>query len=706
MDLRDPFGPPLIGQHCTLLAPRLWRLIFQSSSAALGVSKYFSKGPYYITVQNSLSILLQSIKGLFKLSVFSFHLINYISFKELPPVVYITLSSLKILILVYLHTAWSFIMVLNVVAALIQSISLLTALPQTTTNGLSDLGTLNAPLLPKFLTDNPLPDGTPWGLRNVTNTDPYSVSTNPSERAPTTNVIREYDFTIRRGFVAPDGVNKSVILINDQFPGPTIEANWGDTIQVKVTNQITGPEEGTALHWHGILQRETPWYDGVPSVQQCPIAPGKSFTYKFKADLYGTSWYHSHYSAQYGGGLLGPMIIHGPIHVPYDHDLGPVLLTDYFHDDYFSLLKKVMGVPAELQYADNNLINGKMNYDCSLAKPGVNCTSNAGISKFKFTSGKTYRLRLINGSAEALLRFSIDNHNMTVMANDFVPIRPYTTDQVTLGVGQRTDIIVKANLPAGSSVFMRSLISSCSLVAPTTQTEALAAIFYNGADETKTPSSNPTLINDTLCGNDPLSKTIPAYPFPATSAPATTEQIDMRIGMNETNHTLWYMSNSSFRANYDHPILLLAKLGNTSYPNDPQWNVYDMGTNSSVRVFVNNTSPTSHPMHLHGHNFNILAEGAGEWDGTIQHIENTQRRDVQVVQPFGYMVFQYNTDNPGVWPFHCHIAWHVSQGMYINLMEQTPKIKNLNIPPEAADTCRDWWAYTGHDVVDQIDSGL
>lgn len=61
----------------------------------------------------------------------------------------------------------------------------------------------------------------------------------------------------------------------------------------------------TADQCDRILQRATPWFDGVPSVQQCPIAPGKSFTYQFKADLYGTSWYHSHYSAQYAGGLLG-----------------------------------------------------------------------------------------------------------------------------------------------------------------------------------------------------------------------------------------------------------------------------------------------------------------------------------------------------------------------------------------------------------------
>lgn len=132
-------------------------------------------------------------------------------------------------------------------------------------------------------------------------------------------------------------------MINGQIPGPTIEANWGDTIQVTVTNKITGPVEGTSLHWHGLLQKETPYFDGVPSVQQCPIAPGSSFTYSFKAGLYGTSWYHSHYSAQYADGLAGPMIIHGcvecskscrallmfcsPTNAPYDIDLGPIFLV-------------------------------------------------------------------------------------------------------------------------------------------------------------------------------------------------------------------------------------------------------------------------------------------------------------------------------------------------------------------------------------------
>ena len=145
-------------------------------------------------------------------------------------------------------------------------------------------------------------DGFPWG---------NATAESPNQDPPDTGVTRSYDFTISRGFNSADGYNKSVILVNNQFPGPLIEANWGDIIQVKVTNNINGPEEGTSLHWHGMPQQLSPWYDGVPSISQCPIAPGSSFTYSFRAELYGTSWYHSHVSAQYIDGIFGPLIVYG-----------------------------------------------------------------------------------------------------------------------------------------------------------------------------------------------------------------------------------------------------------------------------------------------------------------------------------------------------------------------------------------------------------
>ena len=311
-----------------------------------------------------------------------------------------------------------------------------------------------------------------------------------------------YNFDIARGQVSPDGVPRNVTLINGAFPGPTIEANWGDTITVNVCNKITGPEDGTSIHWHGLLQKTTPWYDGVPAVDQCPIAPGTCMTYSFLADVYGTSWYHSHYSAQYSGGVSGAMIIHGPSQVSYDVDIGPILLSDWYHDrTWEEIVEGVMAHPPGAPPAStSNLINGKMNLECSsLSVSTQTCVSNAGLSKFKFHSGKTYRLRLINHGAEGIQRFTIDDHNMTIFANDFVPVVPYTTNVVTLGVGQRTDVIVKATGAPNSTFWMRSDLSpTCDT---TNNPYALAAIYYEDANTNSVPQTAKTLYDDSKCGN-------------------------------------------------------------------------------------------------------------------------------------------------------------------------------------------------------------
>ncbi len=84
--------------------------------------------------------------------------------------------------------------------------------------------------------------------------------------------------------------------------------------------------------------------------------------------------------------------------------------------------------------SQNNLINGKMFFDCSLVTDGTPCTSNAGLSEFRFIPGKTHRLRVINGGSAGLQHFSIDEHVMTVIANDFIPIQPYEATVLTMGV--------------------------------------------------------------------------------------------------------------------------------------------------------------------------------------------------------------------------------------------------------------------------------
>lgn len=131
----------------------------------------------------------------------------------------------------------------------------------------------------------------------------------------------------------------------------------------------------------------------MPGVSQCPIAPGKSFTYRFRAELYGTSWWHSHYSAQYINGLAGPIVIHGPKSADYDTDLGPVMLSDWYHGYYQNLVYQIYRAtpvgPIFPPWANTMLINGKSNYNCSNAG-GRPCVPNAGLAQFKFQSGKKH----------------------------------------------------------------------------------------------------------------------------------------------------------------------------------------------------------------------------------------------------------------------------------------------------------------------------
>lgn len=625
-----------------------------------------------------------------------------------------------------------------------------------------------------------------------------------------------------------------MILINGGFPAPLIEANWGDTIQVTVHNNITGPEEGTTLHWHGFLQQGTPWEDGVPAITQCPIAPGASFTYQFQATLYGTAWYHSHYSAQYGDGIVGPIVVYGPNEYPYDVDVGPVMLSDYYHTDYLTILERMLapgGKPEVL--SDNNLIQGKNSYDCApidRAQDHAACESDAPKAEFFFEPGKVHRLRLVNTGSEAVQHFSIDDHVLTVIAYDFIPIHAYQTKVVTLGVGQRADVLVTANAATGAnagnaSFWMRSNIATCSTAK---QPYAMAAVYYSGQslsssgsppstavgtstrgsgnsnidvgrggpesipgsgsvpgsvpgsggiggaggpgsfggfssttfhrgsapgsppststhfgggsgngvggvggignegssvpatanpDKPQTmglmPTSQPWAAgtvgvpDPSSCANDDLSLTRPLYPI-ALPPPSWTHTFDIDVFVNASNVTLWKFDGVSFRGDYNAPTLLLASLGNSSTADWPvEWNGRNLYTNTSVRMIVNNPGPSQHPMHLHGSNFYVLHEGPGQWDGhTIISPENPMRRDVQLVRPNGHLVLQFDTNNPGVWPFHCHIAWHASGGFLTQFIVQPEKIEQMNVPSTMAQTCRDWAAWTGTHIPDQIDSGL
>jgi len=526
------------------------------------------------------------------------------------------------------------------------------------------------------------------------------------DNIPDTGVTRYYDFTISRGTATPDGVQRDVIVVNNQFPGPLIEANWGDWVQVTVTNEIEN--EGTSLHWHGLIQSLTQYSDGVPSLSMCPIAPGKTFTYRWRAAQYGSSWYHSHYSAQYNAGIIGPMIIYGPSTAEYDIDLGPVMLTDWYHYPYYSLVEEYTGTDLGILpfSSDNNLINGRNNYNCSdlPANFTMGCMPNGPLSQFRFQSGKVHRLRVMNTGSEGVQKFSIDGHSFTVIAQDFVPVDPFQTDGLTLGVGQRTDILVNATMAPDSSVWMRASIVPDIACGGSNRGDSTAMVFYEDADISKAPTSTQTASYEAYsCYNDPLtSNFVPAYSI-APGTPSLTQEYTVGLVVNDTGHFNWQMNNQTFRADYNSPISSMAVAGNTDWP--AEWQVYTFSSSlQSVRFVINNPINATHPFHVHGHDAWVLAEGEGSWDGNVINPQNPVRRDTHLLRANGYLVLQINNDNPGVWPLHCHVAWHLSGGLYVNLLMSPDKIDAM--PAANQQTCTDWNDWSSRNYVDEIDDGL
>ncbi|KAI3318680.1 multicopper oxidase [Xylariaceae sp. AK1471] len=201
----------------------------------------------------------------------------------------------------------------------------------------------------------------------------------PSPPNALRNVPRSFDLTVSWNKHAPNGVDRNVILINGQFPGPEIEVNEGDDVVVTVHNKMPF---NTTMHFHGIEQLNTPWSDGAPGVTQREIQPGASFRYKWTATQYGEYWYHAHHKGQIDDGQYGPLIIHPKDSRPKPFGLisqdrttvramekaavnvQPLMLSDWRNIDSYEAWDIEIAASSELPCFDSLLINGKGRIDC------------------------------------------------------------------------------------------------------------------------------------------------------------------------------------------------------------------------------------------------------------------------------------------------------------------------------------------------------
>jgi FtsP/CotA-like multicopper oxidase with cupredoxin domain len=127
----------------------------------------------------------------------------------------------------------------------------------------------------------------------------------------------------QEAFTLASGRSVDGYTLNDQSPGPTIEAQQGDLVEVRLQNESVA--DGITLHWHGIDVPNP--MDGVAGVTQDAVAEGQTFTYRFVAGQAGTYWYHSHQVSheQVIGGLFGAVVIHPRKGEPQDLDVPAVV---------------------------------------------------------------------------------------------------------------------------------------------------------------------------------------------------------------------------------------------------------------------------------------------------------------------------------------------------------------------------------------------
>ncbi|KAK0508592.1 hypothetical protein JMJ35_008868 [Cladonia borealis] len=451
--------------------------------------------------------------------------------------------------------------------------------------------------------------------------------------------LRQYELNVTNMTLAPDGFkNTQSKVFNSSYPGPWIQACWGDDIEIKVTDYLEN--NGTTIHWHRIRQNGTLDMDGVNGVTQCPIATNDSFTYEFKATQ-GGKW---------------------------------------------------------------QLYNNPPKYNTT------------------FEEGKKYLLRIIITSVDSTWIFSIDNHLLQIVGSDFVPIHPYKKNHLLVGIGQRYHVIVEATRPLTvDNYWIRMRIANgCSGFALNViPKEEMGILRYNDTNQ-EDPSTKAHEYGKE-CADEPYENLKPILPWrigkPSNEQqPSTFQMVKDPLWLNFSDPTIINLHKDLTNAEWDSKPDL-AVVSEFSANTAESW-IYLLITvtfipfsdGKRIKQFV----PAAHPIHLHGHDFAILKQSKTPyWTGVLadMNFDNPPRRDVALLPAGGYLIIAFKAENPGSWLLHCHIAWHASSGLALQIMEREADIGGTITPQRMAETKRvcgkwnEWFADPEHRF-EQDDSGI
>lgn len=542
----------------------------------------------------------------------------------------------------------------------------------------------------------------------------------------------EQVWTITYREVRPDGVNKTVPVVNGQYPGPILRGRTGQSVRIEVRNQLE--KETTSIHWHGLKQVGTPWSDGVPGITNCPILPGETFVYEFNLDAPGTLWWHSH-SAFQKSSLYGAIIVDGDeSSLPeYDEDR-VMLLNDWFHENSTEVAINLLKPRPNFKQPTFNslLVNGKGMFNCSSA-PEKDCEPShpeAGPFVLDVEPGKTYRLRIVGAATDSFINFGIEGHKMTVVEVETTLLKPYNTRYIEANAGQSYSVLFSTKtqselneMPQNNGIFWMTVNTQ-----PYKEELSTYAILrYSTAPQSSTRPLRP--IPDYKLRNWPnwslrqarrqralrRVKNIPKKANRRFSVLST-------VNFQDDGKVNWAANNITF-VNAGTPVLHAVKLGmkeetskfleQTTIPtvfdytktfeqNNITGNVKHGTHVIKVKkdevidfVFQNTVIirglKVAHPWHLHLHNFWVL--GYGDQTGAGWKPADEQSYDLK--RPVSRNNFNLFTDswtairvkfnNPGVAFMHCHINPHLYMGMALSIQIGEPS--EIPAPPENTRFC-------------------
>ena len=488
------------------------------------------------------------------------------------------------------------------------------------------------------------------------------------------------------------GRSGHAFAVNGTVPGPLVRLREGQTARLHVTNNL---DEDSSIHWHGLL---VPFqFDGVPGVSFPGIKPGETFTYEFPIRQSGTYWWHSHSGLQEQAGHYGPIIIESAEPDPrYDRDY-VVLLSEFTPLHPHEIMRKLkVGehyFQRQMQTATEGDMPGEMRRMWGQMRMNPRDISDVTGTAYTFlinghgpqddlqltfAPGERVRLRVINGSAMTFFNVRIPGVPMTVIAADGQDVDAVQVDEFQIGVAETYDVIVTP--PDGSHAIVaeamdRSGMGVASLTShtghratppPLREIPTLTMVDMGMMDHGEMDGMGG--MDHSMRDKSLVPDDVEVGPGVDMIAPMPMDRMDFPgLGLDGVGHrVLRYTDLKARRMNPHRSIdreMEIHLTGNmerymwsfdgkkfTAVTDDP----IRFGYDERVRVKLVNQTMMAHPIHLHGHFFELV-NGADHMHQPLKH--------TVIVQPGGTATFDLTANEPGDWAFHCHLLYHMHAGM-------------------------------------------